>query len=157
MQNISDIPQKTRRRCASEGKRGKGRPRPVSAVLYPPSRVRADTEPSSPLSSYCVGLASSAKNLSLSESPKSKPSPGLNRFLPRRKSKDGKLWRDGDWRTRPFTVPYFFVRLPGSGGGGGDVAAARRRSHQWSVSLTPSGGWWEARNASSQTASPPPP
>ena len=91
MQNISDIPQKSRRRCASEGKRGKGRPRPVSAVLYPPNRVRADTEPSSPLSSYRVGLASSAKNLSLSESPKNKPSPGLNRFLPRRKSKDGKL------------------------------------------------------------------
>ena len=141
MQSISDIPPKVRRRCASEGRRGKGRPRPVSALLYPASRVRADTEPSSPPSSYRVGLASSTKNLSLNESPKNKPSPGLNRFLPRRKSKDGKLSSDASHILIQVMGIRDLSQSPGFSldfqDRGGHVAAARKRSHQWCVSLTP--------------------
>ena len=92
MHNISisgELPN-PRRRCASEGKRGKGKPRPVSAVLYPTSRGRSDTEPSSASSPYRPGSSSSTRNLSSSESPKVKQSSVLNRLVPRRKSKDGK-------------------------------------------------------------------
>ena len=92
MHNISisgELPN-PRRRCASEGKKGKGRPRPVSAVLYPTSRRRSDTEPSSAMSPYRPSSSSSTRNLSLSESPKVKQTSLLNRLVPRRKSKDCK-------------------------------------------------------------------
>ena len=90
MHNIStpDIPPAARRRCASEGKRGKSRPRPVSAVIYPTNRGRSDTEPSSPQSLFHASSSTSTRNLSENESPRSKTSV-LNRLLPRRRSKEG--------------------------------------------------------------------
>ena len=104
--SISDIQPTVRRRCESEGKRAKSKPRPVSAVMYPTHRGRADTEPNAPLSPFRVGSASSTKNLSLSESPKSKQPSGLNRFLPRRKSKDGK---EDNFRLGTMLVFYFVI------------------------------------------------
>ena len=92
MHNISisgDVPSE-RRRCVSEGKRGRGKLRPVSAVIYPTSRGRSDTEPSSPMSPYRASPSSSTKNVSLSESPKGKQSSVINRLMSRRRSKDGK-------------------------------------------------------------------
>lgn len=92
MHNISqsmsgELPQ-ARRRCASEGKQRKSKPRPVSAVLYPMSRGRSGTEPGSSLSPY---RPSSDRNVSLSESPGNKQQTSvLNRLMPRRKSRDGK-------------------------------------------------------------------
>ena len=94
MHNIStaDIPPAARRRCASEGKREKSRPRPVSAVIYPVNRRRSDTEPSSsPQALFCVGSSSPTRNLSEGDSsPRSKTPSVLNRLLPRRRSKEGK-------------------------------------------------------------------
>ena len=92
MHNISisgDVPSE-RRRCVSEGKRGRGKLRPVSAVIYTTSRGRSDTEPSSPRSPYRASPSSSTKNVSLSESPKGKQSSVINRLMSRRRSKDGK-------------------------------------------------------------------
>ena len=92
MHNIStsDIQPTVRRRCESEGKRGKLRPRPVSAVIYPTNRGRSDTEPSSPQALFRTSSSSSTKNLSESDSsPKNKTPSVLNRLLPRRRSKEG--------------------------------------------------------------------
>ena len=92
MHNISssDLPPAPRRRCDSEGKRGKSRPRPVSALMYPPSRGRSDTEPTSqnPLV-RTVSSSVSTRNLTEFESPKNKTSSVLNRLRPRRRSKEG--------------------------------------------------------------------
>lgn len=92
MHNISssDLPPAPRRRCDSEGKRGKSRPRPVSALMYPPSRGRSDTEPTSqnPLL-RTVSSSVSTRNLTEFESPKNKTSSVLNRLRPRRRSKEG--------------------------------------------------------------------
>lgn len=93
MHNIStaDIQPAARRRCASEGKREKSRPRPVSAVVYPVKRGRSDTEPSSPIEAlFCAGSSSSTRNLSGDSNPRNKTPSVLNRLLPRRRSKEGK-------------------------------------------------------------------
>ena len=92
MHNIStsDIQPTARRRCESEGKRGKPRPRPVSAVIYPTNRGRSDTEPSSPQALSRANSSSSTRNLSESDSsPRSKTPSVLNRLLQRRRSKEG--------------------------------------------------------------------
>ncbi|XP_078383763.1 uncharacterized protein LOC144666235 isoform X2 [Oculina patagonica] len=90
MHNIStsDIQPTVRRRCESEGKRGKSRPRPVSAVIYPPSRGRSDTEPSSPQALFRTSSSSSTRNLSESDSSPRNKTSVLNRLLPRRRSKE---------------------------------------------------------------------
>lgn len=93
MHNISasDIQPAARRRCSSEGKREKSRPRPVSAVVYPVNRRRSGTEPSScPQALFRAGSSNSTRNLSESDSsPRNKTPSVLNRLLPRRRSKEG--------------------------------------------------------------------
>lgn len=95
MHNIStsDIQPVSRRRCSSEGKRQKSRPRPVSAVIYPLNRRRSGTEPSSsPEALFHAGSSNSTRNLSEGDSsPRSKTPSVLNRLLPRRRSKEGKF------------------------------------------------------------------
>jgi len=92
MHNIStsDIQPVSRRRCSSEGKRQKSRPRPVSAVIYPLNRRRSGTEPSSsPEALFHAGSSNSTRNLSEGDSsPRSKTPSVLNRLLPRRRSKE---------------------------------------------------------------------
>lgn len=91
MHNISssDLPPITRRRCESEGKK-KTRPRPVSAMIYPPGRGRSDTEPTSPNPLVrTISSSVSTRNLSEFESPKNKTPSVLNRLRSRRKSKEG--------------------------------------------------------------------
>ena len=94
MHNIStsDIQPAGRRRCSSEGKRERSRPRPVSAVIYPVKRGRSDTEPStSPQALFRAGSSNSTRNLSEGgSSPRNKTPSVLNRLLPRRRSKEGK-------------------------------------------------------------------
>lgn len=94
MHNIStaDIQPAARRRCASEGKREKSRPRPVSAVVYPVKRGRSETNPSSPPEAlFRAGSSNSTRNLSEGDSnPRNKTPSVLNRLLPRRRSKEGK-------------------------------------------------------------------
>lgn len=95
MHNIStsDIQPVARRRCSSEGKREKSRPRPVSALIYPVNRRRSDTEPSSsPQALFRASSSNSTRNLSESDSSlRSKTPSVLNRLLPRRRSKEGKF------------------------------------------------------------------
>lgn len=91
MHNISisgDLPN-VRRRCASETKRPKSRPRPISAVINPMGRGRCGTEPNLSLMPNHSYASRSTRDLTSTESPKSVKSALLNHLVPRRKSKDG--------------------------------------------------------------------
>ena len=92
MHNISvsgDLPN-ARRRCASEGKRPKSRPRPVSAFINPIGHGRTGTEPNLSVLPHNSFPSSSTTDLLSTESPKKEKSPLMNRLMPKHKFNSGK-------------------------------------------------------------------
>lgn len=87
MHNISvsgDLPN-ARRRCASEAKRPKSRPRPVSAFINPIGHGRTGTEPNLSVLPHNSFPSSSTTDLLSTESSKKEKSPLMNRLMPKHK------------------------------------------------------------------------